>query len=515
MAVPAAHEHQLTPGDVVCKSHLASDFFGGGTKEERACRHISAVAYRKASMTNKSPPRGSPLPSVDRILRDPSARRLIDRSGREMVADAIRSELTALRGEGAIAGIDDVLKRTETRLEHWLRPSLRRVFNLTGTVIHTNLGRATLPEEAIAAAGDAMRWPNNLEFDLERGGRGDRDDHLRPWLTRLTGAEDATVVNNNAAALVLVLSSLAMRRQVPVSRGELIEIGGSFRIPEIMARAGCRLVEVGTTNRTHLRDYEAAIGGRTALLLSVHASNYAIVGFTASPRHKEIAALARRHGLPYVVDLGSGSIAELEDYDLPHEPTPRELIAEGADIVTFSGDKLLGAPQAGIIAGREDLLRKINRNPLKRAFRMDKARIAALEVILRIYADPSRLAERLPTLSTLTRSADAIFAQAGRLEPIVRSKLGPRFSVERQPCSSQIGSGSLPVDRLSSFCLAIRSRAEPAGRSANRIAWALRQLPIPVIGRIEDGWVKLDLRGLDDEPAFLSSIDALAETTLP
>jgi len=282
-----------------------------------------------------------------------------------------------------------------------------------------------------------------------------------------------------------------------------------------MSRAGCRLVEVGTTNRTHLRDYEAAIGGRTALLLSVHASNYAIVGFTASPRHKEIAALARRHGLPYVVDLGSGSIAELEDYDLPHEPTPRELIAEGADIVTFSGDKLLGAPQAGIIAGREDLLRKINRNPLKRAFRMDKARIAALEVILRIYADPSRLAERLPTLSTLTRSADAIFAQAGRLEPIVRSKLGPRFSVERQPCSSQIGSGSLPVDRLSSFCLAIRSRAEPAGRSANRIAWALRQLPIPVIGLIEDGRLKVDLRGLDDEPAFLSSIDALAETTLP
>ena len=451
----------------------------------------------------------SPLPSVDRILSDAAAIQLIQRFGRDIVVAAVREELAILRAERVRAAAGTVLDRAGSRLKSLFAPSLRRVFNLTGTVLHTNLGRAILPEEAILAAGEAMRRPSNLEFDLERGGRGDRDDHLRPWLIRLTGAEDATAVNNNAAAVLLVLNALALKREVPVSRGELVEIGGSFRIPEIMARAGCRLVEVGTTNRTHLRDYKAAIGARTALLMSIHLSNYAIVGFAKSVPPKEIATLARTRGLPYVVDLGSGSLVNLEKYGLPHEPTPREVIAAGADIVTFSGDKLLGAPQAGIIAGRADLLRKINRNPLKRALRLDKSRIAALEAVLRLYADPPQAARKLPTLSMLMRSDDEIRAQGARILPLVQARLGEGYEVVLQRCQSQIGSGSLPVDRLPSHCLALRYRGRQGGRAATRLAAALRLLSIPIIGRIEDDWVKLDLRALDDEDGLLVAIGSL------
>lgn len=455
----------------------------------------------------------SPLPSVDRIAQDASAKRLIEAYGRISVVAAVREELAVLRGHRVRADIGTILEKVGLRLSRDFGPSLRRVFNLTGTVLHTNLGRAVLPEEAIAAASDALRRPSNLEFDLAHGRRGERDDHLRGWLIRLTGAEDATVVNNNAAAVLLVLNALALRREVPVSRGELIEIGGSFRIPEIMARAGCKLVEVGTTNRTHLKDYQAAISPRTGLLMSVHPSNYAIVGFTTGVSQRELGALATSHGLPYVVDLGSGSLTNLERFGLPHEPTPREVLADGASIVTFSGDKLLGGPQAGIIVGRADLLRKINRNPLKRALRIDKGRIAALEAVLRIYADPSRLTQRLPALSMLARSNGDIHASGSRLLPIVRAKLRDEIDVELQPCRSQIGSGSLPVDRLPSHCLALRYRDQARGGAAKRLAAALRSLATPIIGRIEDDWVKLDLRGLDDEDAFLSAIGALAGRT--
>lgn len=464
-------------------------------------------------MAADSPELQSPFPSVDRIVKDVSAKRLVEVYGRDCVVIAIRDELAVLRKHGVRADTGSILEGVEVRLTRAFAPSLRRVFNLTGTVLHTNLGRAILPEEAIAAASDALRRPSNLEFDLARGERGERDDHLRPWLTRLTGAEDATVVNNNAAAVLLVLNALALKREVLVSRGELIEIGGSFRIPEIMARAGCKLVEVGTTNRTHLKDYESAIGPRTGLLMSVHPSNYAIVGFKASASQKDLGALASSRGLPYVVDLGSGSLMDLERLGLPREPTPREALAAGADIVTFSGDKLLGGPQAGIIVGRADLLRKINRNPLKRALRLDKGRIAALEAILRIYANPARLSERLPTISMLARSRDDIRALGERLLPIARAKLGERIEIELQPCQSQIGSGSLPVDRLPSHCLALRYQGPPRGGAANRLAGALRSLSIPIIGRIEDDWVKLDLRCLDDEDAFLSTLGALAGQT--
>jgi L-seryl-tRNA(Ser) seleniumtransferase len=384
-----------------------------------------------------------------------------------------------------------------------VQPSQRRVFNLTGTVLHTNLGRALLAEEAIAAAVAAMRSPTTLEYDLSGGGRGERDDHIAPWLLRLTGAEAATAVNNNAAAVLLVLGALAGGREVIVSRGELIEIGGAFRIPDIMARAGCRLVEVGTTNRTHLKDYAAAIGPDTAAIMKVHPSNYAVSGFTKSVSAAELVPLAREKGLPLIEDLGSGTLVDLETWGLPHEPTAREAIAAGIDVVTFSGDKLLGGPQAGLIVGRKHLIERISRNPLKRALRLDKVRLAALEATLRLYADPARLAERLPTVRALAQPAAEIRARAERLLPAVAKAIGDNAQVGIEPVRGQIGSGALPVDLLPSFALAVRAKG------LDRLAADFRRLPIPVIGRISEGALYFDLRTLDDEAAFAAQLDKL------
>ena len=448
------------------------------------------------------------LPSVDRVLRAPAVAALTDRHGRQWVVAAVRDVLDELRGANANATDAEIAERCRARLEAQMRPSQRRVFNLTGTVLHTNLGRAPLPEEAVVATATALRDPTNLEFDLATGARGDRTDHVRSWLTRLTGAEAATVVNNNAAAVFLVLNTLAARREVPVSRGELIEIGGAFRMPDIMARAGCKLVEVGTTNRTHLADFAAAIGPRTAMLMKVHPSNYAIEGFTAAVGDAELAELAHRHGLLLAIDLGSGTLVDLADYGLPHEPTPMEALKAGADIVTFSGDKLLGGPQAGIIVGHADLIRKLDRNPLKRALRLDKGRLAALEAVLRLYADPDRLPMRLPTLRLLMRPAATIEALGHRLMSVVAPALANVADASLQRCKSQIGSGSLPVDRLESWCLVLGPK-RAGGPALARLAAAFRALPIPVIGRIEDGCLSLDLRCLDDEAAFVGQLSEL------
>lgn len=365
------------------------------------------------------------LPSVDEVLRTPTARSAVDRFGHLAVAGAVRHTLAAVRAQNSVrGGSEEIAASALAQLEADARPNLRAVFNLTGTVLHTNFGRALLAEAAIEAAVAAMRHAVALEYDLASGHRGERDDVLRALLCELTRAEDATVVNNNAAAVLLVLNTLAKGREAIVSRGELIEIGGAFRLPEIMNRAGTKLREIGTTNRTHMRDYVEALGPRTGLILKVHTSNYRIQGFTKEVGARELAALARERSVPLVYDLGSGTLIELARFGLAHEPTVAEAVSNGADLVTFSGDKLLGGPQAGFIVGRKDLIARVNRNPMKRALRVDKVRLAALEATLRLYRDPDRLAQRLPTLRLLMRPQQEIEALAHRLLPALAARLG-------------------------------------------------------------------------------------------
>ncbi|HAA92286.1 MAG TPA: L-seryl-tRNA(Sec) selenium transferase, partial [Rhodospirillaceae bacterium] len=440
-------------------------------------------------------------PSADALLQSASLSAVLDRFGRQLVTDTLREVLAELRTSIA-AGTASEAQMQETqiaeavgvRLSAWEQPSLRPVFNLSGTVLHTNLGRAPMPTEAIDAVAMVAKGASNLEYDLAKGRRGDRDSHIEPLICKLTGAEAATVVNNNAAAVLLVLNALALRKEVPVSRGELVEIGGSFRIPDIMARAGCKLREIGTTNRTHKKDFAEAIGSKTALLMSVHTSNYEVTGFTASVPQQELAALAHENGLPYVVDLGSGMLVDMSRFGLPHEPTPQEAIADGADLVTFSGDKLLGGPQAGLIVGRADLIAKIKKNPLKRALRLDKMTIAALDAVLRLYLDPDRLLDRLPSLKALSRSRSEIMEQAIGLTAPLEKTLGDRAMVKVVELESQIGSGAQPTEVLPSAGLSIEPAGGKRGRGARlkTLAKAFRELPVPVIGRIGDDAFLLD-----------------------
>ena len=450
------------------------------------------------------------LPAMDRLLARPELARPIETHGARLAKRAAQDVLSEARAAilaGAKApGIESLAAAAAERLATFAAPRLRPVFNLSGTVIHTNLGRSLLGEEVIAAVAAAMRTPTALEFDLVDGGRGDRDEVVAELLRRLTGAEAATVVNNGAAAVLLTLKALAARKEALISRGELIEIGGAFRMPDIMKAAGCKLVEVGTTNRTHARDFESALTPRSGLIVKVHASNYAITGFTAAVDETELARIAHAGGVPFAVDLGSGALLDLSAYGLPREPLPQEAIAAGADLVIFSGDKLLGGPQAGIIVGRAALIDKIKRDPLKRALRVGKLTLAALEATLRIVDSAHRLPERLPTLALLTRDPASIRRSCEDVQAAVTAFAGPEFAVTIAECASQIGSGAQPVERLPSAALVITPSRRKAG-GLKRLETRLRQLPVPVIGRIHDGSLWLDGRGLTDTLAFVANLE--------
>ena len=459
------------------------------------------------------------LPSVARLLRAPALAALLTEHGHMLIASETRALLERRRSQalaGALEAADAapaaLAEAVAASVSARLAPRMRRVLNLTGTVIHTNLGRALLADEALAQVVHCMAGPNNLEYDLSSGGRGDRDSMVEELLCTLTGAEAATVVNNNAAAVLLTIAAVARGKEVIFSRGELVEIGGAFRMPDVMAAAGATLVEVGTTNRTHATDYERAIGERTALLMKVHASNYAVQGFTAAVDEAQIARIAHAHGLPMATDLGSGALVDLSAWGLPAEPTPQQKLASGCDVVTFSGDKLLGGPQAGLIVGSKEAVGRIRKFPLKRALRMSKLPLAALEATLRLYLRPERLAQDLPTLRLLTRPLDAIHALAQALQPAVAAALAPRYAVAVADTLGQIGSGSLPVQRLPSAALAIAPlEKKGCGRALDALAAALRALPLPVIGRIADDRLLLDLRCLEDPAPLVAQLPALRE----
>lgn len=443
------------------------------------------------------------IPPVDRLLAAEALAPLLARSRREAVVAALRRVLEDLRErarEGGLAAADlapeVIARQVGEELERRSRPYYRRVVNATGVVLHTNLGRAPLAPEAIEAL-TAGAGAQRLEIDLASGERGGRDAGCAELLQRLTGCEAATVVNNNAAATLLLLAALARGRKVLLSRGEMVEIGGSYRIPEVMLESGAQLAEVGTTNRTHLADYERALDDETALILKVHTSNYRIEGFTCEVPIEDLAALGRRRGVPVVHDLGSGSLVHLGRRGLPHEPYVHDSVAAGAELVCFSGDKLLGGPQAGVLLGRAEAVARCRRHPLFRALRPGRLVYTALEATLRLYLDGEEGAvERVPALTRLTADPEMLRRRAQRLARRLRRLApgDPALEVEVVRCASQAGSGSLPARELPSWGVRVRS----ADLSAGDLAAALRRGEPPVLGRVADDALLLDVRTLDD-----------------
>jgi len=447
------------------------------------------------------------LPGIDTLLSHPALADLVRKHGAEPVKERLRALQTAWRqARCAPSWSDDPGAYAHTVATELESQGYRRVFNLTGTLLHTNLGRAPLPDAAFEATRALVTGPMNLEFDLATGTRGDREAPVEARLRRLTGAPAATIVNNCAAALMLVLNTFALGRPVPVSRGELIEIGGSFRLPELMTRAGCHLVEVGTTNRTRTDDFRSALTADTALLLKVHPSNYRIEGFTGTPGVRELAALAAEASLPLCVDLGSGALLDFQRWGLPKEPTPSELLEQGADLVLFSGDKLLGGVQAGMIVGRADLVAACRQNPMKRALRADKVTLALLEQVLAMYERPETLDAQLPMLQWLNRSEADLQARGRAVVAALANRLPADYQLALEPCAAEMGSGSLPEATLPSLAVAIQ---HPQDRMLRELQTALRRLPVPVIGRLHQGRILLDLRGADPLDALLETLGAL------
>ncbi len=451
------------------------------------------------------------LPSVASLLETPEIRQLLAGIPRTVVVEAIRRTISVFRREASRSGgpfrsreewTALLLSRLPTEIATGEAPSLRRVINATGVVLHTNLGRAPLPEEGIRAVFEVARGYSNLEFDLASGSRSSRLVHIEERIVALTGAESAHVVNNNAAAVLLCLAGLARGREVLVSRGELVEIGGSFRIPDIMAESGATLVEVGTTNRTRLKDYEKAITGRTALLLKVHRSNFSISGFTEEVSTATLSALGERRGIPVMEDLGSGALFDFSGAGIPGTPTMRQALRKGPGVLTVSGDKLLGGPQAGIIVGRKSLVDPLKRHPLSRALRIDKLCLAALAATLNLYADPLRALARVPVLAMITEGEPAVRARARKLVRRVRTGNdgGLLLSVERT--NSSPGGGAMPEVQIPTSCVAV---SHPDVR-VEELEGKLRQGNPPVVARIGKGKLLLDLRTVrDDELPFLAA----------
>lgn len=454
------------------------------------------------------------IPSVDELLSTPTLQRLLMAHPRWAVREAVREVLGGYRRrlrEGDLspeaaesllgpAGIAAVVAGVAERKAG---PSLVPVLNATGVVLHTNLGRAPLAASALQALEAAAKGYSNLEFDLETGNRGSRQVHVERLLCALTGAEAAFVVNNNAAAVLLGINTLADGREVVISRGQLVEIGDSFRIPDVMVRAGGRLREVGATNRTHVSDYEEAIGPETALILKVHRSNFQLLGFTADVETADLVALARRRGLPLMEDLGSGALVDLSLLGLRREPLAADAIRAGVDLVTFSGDKLLGGPQAGILVGRRELLSRLRRNPLARAVRIDKLCLAGLEATLRLCREPERAMQEIPTLRMLGLPASAIGARAEALQSGLRSAIaGVPCTIEE--ATSEVGGGALPLQTVPTRVLALR----PIRGNAMDLEARLRRGRPPVLVRIKEDRILLDLRTVDpgEDPALLRAL---------
>jgi len=442
------------------------------------------------------------IPSVDRFLQDLEGDRSLASLPRQLLKDLVGEFLDLCREEiraGVVKGEADLAfatlaARAGAYVRMRSRPHFRRVVNATGVVIHTNLGRSILAEEAVTAVAEGCRHYSNLEMDLDTGQRGSRYSHVEKLLCRLTGAEAGLVVNNNAAAVLLVLDTLARGREVVVSRGQLVEIGGSFRIPEVMKKSGAVLREVGATNRTHLRDYEEAIGADTAMLMKVHTSNYRIIGFHKEVELPELVALGRQRGLPVFEDLGSGNLFDFSPYGFMPEPTVQQVLKSGVDVVTFSGDKLLGGPQAGVIVGRHEHIARIKKNQLNRALRIDKMTLAALEATLRLYLDPEQARRSVPTLAMITAGPKELRARAGRLGRRLSKDLAGLAAVALRPGFSRVGGGSFPEQDLPTTLVGIA----PKGMDVDSLRQGLLAADIPVIGRVEDGEFRLDPRTLMD-----------------